>query len=172
MAASRTSRGPRRRATRATAKTLQGRQHPTATPQQAIIKAMMIPSKQISELIDRPAHEAYAYAADPANLPEWAPGLGTAVEQVDGRWWVETSVGRVEVEFAPVNAFGVLDHHVTFPSGEVFYNPMRVFPNEEGCEVVFTLRRTAGMTDEEFARDAGLVQADLTRLKQVLEDED
>ena len=33
----------------------------------------------------------------------------------------------------------------------------------------FTLRRLPGVSDEDFARDAGLVQADLTRLKQVLE---
>jgi hypothetical protein len=35
--------------------------------------------------------------------------------------------------------------------------------------VVFTLRRLPDMIDEDFERDAGLVQADLTRLKQVLE---
>jgi len=34
---------------------------------------------------------------------------------------------------------------------------------------VFTLRRLPGMSDEDFARDAGLVAADLTRLKQVVE---
>ncbi|HEV2373485.1 MAG TPA: hypothetical protein VGS19_15090 [Streptosporangiaceae bacterium] len=34
-----------------------------------------------------------------------------------------------------------------------------------GSEVVFSLRRSPGMTDEEFDRDAGLVAADLARLK-------
>jgi hypothetical protein len=46
---------------------------------------------------------------------------------------------------------------------------MRVFANEEGSEVVFTLRRSPGMSSEDFERDAGLVSADLARLKQVLE---
>jgi hypothetical protein len=46
---------------------------------------------------------------------------------------------------------------------------MRVIAGDDGCEVVFSLRRLPGMSDEDFARDAGLVQADLTRLKQVLE---
>jgi hypothetical protein len=55
------------------------------------------------------------------------------------------------------------------PSGDVVYNPMRVIPNGDGCEVVFSLRRLPGMSSEDFERDAGLVQADLTRLKQVLE---
>ncbi|WP_239088377.1 hypothetical protein [Planosporangium mesophilum] len=67
------------------------------------------------------------------------------------------------------NKYGVLDHDVTMPSGEVVYNPMRVVPDGDGCEVVFTLRRLTDMSHGEFARDAGLVQADLQRLKRVLE---
>ena len=34
---------------------------------------------------------------------------------------------------------------------------------------MFHLRRMADMSDADFARDAGLVQADLARLKHVLE---
>jgi hypothetical protein len=44
-----------------------------------------------------------------------------------------------------------------------------VIPGERGCEVVFTLRRRPGMSDEDFKADADAVAADLTRLKQVLE---
>ena len=126
-------------------------------------------SMQISESIDRPAAQVYDYAADPAHLPEWAPGLGRSVENVDGRWFVETPAGRAGVAFVERNEFGVLDHEVTLPSGDVIYNPMRVVPNGDGCEAVFSLRRLPGMSSEDFERDAGLVQADLTRLKQVLE---
>ena len=39
----------------------------------------------------------------------------------------------------------------------------------DATEVVFTLRRAPGMTDDELERDAGLVTADLARLKDVLE---
>jgi hypothetical protein len=126
-------------------------------------------SKQISEWIDRRAADVYEYASDPANLPQWAPGLGNSVDNVDGQWFVETPSGRVRFAFVERNNYGVLDHEVTLPSGEVIYNPMRVVPHGEGCEVVFSLRRPPDMSDEEFARDAGLVQADLTRLKRVLE---
>jgi hypothetical protein len=111
----------------------------------------------------------YDYAADPAHLPEWAPGLGRSVENVDGRWFVETPAGRAGLAFVERNEFGVLDHEVTLPSGDVIYNPMRVVPNGDGCDVVFTLRRLPDMSDEDFEHDACLVQADLTRLKQVLE---
>ena len=134
-----------------------------------MMAGMPLESRQISEWIDRRAAEVYEYASDPANLPQWAPGLGSSVENVDGQWFVQTPSGRVGFAFVERNKYGVLDHHVTLPSGEVIYNPMRVVPAGDGCEVVFSLRRLPDMSDEDFARDAGLVQADLTRLKHVLE---
>jgi Polyketide cyclase / dehydrase and lipid transport len=126
-------------------------------------------SRHVSEWIDRPADQVYEYAVDPAHWPQWAPGLGSSMEQVDGQWFVETPGGRAAIVFAPRNDYGVLDHRVTFASGDEVYNPMRVIAGDDGCEVDFTLRRLPGMSDEEFERDAGLVAADLARLKQVLE---
>jgi hypothetical protein len=129
-------------------------------------------SRHISEWIDRRTAEVYGYASDPANLPQWAPGRGSSVEQIDERWFVETSEGRVGFAFVQRNEYGVLDHDVTLPSGEVAYNPMRVIAdgsNGTSCEVVFTLRRRPGMSDEDFMADAEAVAADLTRLKRVLE---
>ena len=126
-------------------------------------------SRHLSEWIDRPAGEVYEYASDPANLPRWAPGLGSSVGKVGDRWFVETSEGRVGFAFVPRNEYGVLDHYISLPSGEVLYIPLRVIGAERGCEVVFTVRRRPGMTDEDFGADAGAVAADLTRLKQVLE---
>ncbi|MEP7023146.1 MAG: SRPBCC family protein [Actinomycetota bacterium] len=130
---------------------------------------MALESRHISEWIDRPAHEVYEYASDPGNLPKWAPGLGKSVEEVSGQWYVQIPGGRASFGFAPLNEYGVLDHYVTFPSGETFYNPMRLIAGEGGCEVVFTLRRLDGVSEEDFVRDAGLVAADLARLKHVLE---
>jgi|ERR1700683_877318 hypothetical protein len=122
-------------------------------------------TRHLSERIDRSAAEVYEYVSDPAHLPEWAPGLGTSVERIDGRWYVDTADGRVGFAFAPRNEFGVLDHEVTLPSGEVIYCPLRVIANGVGCEVTFALRRQSGLTDAEFDRDTGLVAADLARLK-------
>jgi hypothetical protein len=126
-------------------------------------------SRHISTHIDRPAPEVYDFASNPANLPEWAPGLGSSVEKVDGQWIVESPMGPVVVAFAPRNEFGVLDHDVTLPSGETVYNPMRVTVDGTGCEVVFTVRRRPGMSDEDFERDADAVYADLIALKRVME---
>lgn len=126
-------------------------------------------SVHLSEHIDRPADTVYRFASDPARLPEWAAGLGGSVECVDGRWSVDAPGGRVVVEFAPPNAYGVLDHTVVLPTGETVYNPLRVIPDGDGCEVVFTLRRQPSMTDDELARDAAAVAADLATLRTVLE---
>jgi hypothetical protein len=126
-------------------------------------------SKHVDVHIDRTPAEVYAYACEPRNLPSWAAGLGSVVELIDGRWWVQTPAGPAAVAFAPRNELGVLDHLVTTPSGEVVQVPMRVVADGDGAEVVFTVRRQPGMTDEELERDAGLVAADLARLKQVLE---
>jgi Polyketide cyclase / dehydrase and lipid transport len=126
-------------------------------------------SRYVAERIERAADVVYAYVSNPAHLPQWAPGLGSAVEQVEDDWFVETSMGRVRVTFAEPNAYGVLDHDVTPPSGQTFTNPMRVVPDGDGCEVSFTVRRTPEMSDEDLARDAELVAADLARLKGILE---
>jgi hypothetical protein len=78
-------------------------------------------------------------------------------------------MGRIVVTFVQRNEHGVLDHDVTLPSGETVHNPMRVIPDGSGCEVVFTLRRRPGMSEEDYVRDADAVSADLTTLKRVLE---
>ena len=130
---------------------------------------MATESRHIAERIERPADEVYAYAADPAHLPEWAAGLGDGIDQVDGRWFLRAGDGSVEIAFAPRNEFGVLDHYVTMPTGETIYVPMRVLADGEASEVVFTLRRLPEMTDEELAHDEAAVVADLLKLKGVLE---
>jgi Polyketide cyclase / dehydrase and lipid transport len=126
-------------------------------------------SRHVSEWINRPAAEVYAYARDPAHLVHWAQGLGGSVEQVGGEWFMDSPGGRIRVAFAAPNAFGVLDHEVTTPDGDVVHVPMRVTPDGDGCEVVFTVRRLPGMTDEDLGRDVGLVATDLATLKAVLE---
>jgi len=127
-------------------------------------------SWHISEYIDRPVAQVYRYASDPANLSRWAAGLGTSAQQVNGQWLVDTPGGRVRFAFAPRNELGVLDHYLTLDSGEVIYVPMRVIADAGGTEVVFTVRRLPGMTDEEFQLDGAAVAADLARLKRALEE--
>ena len=128
-------------------------------------------SRHVSVWIDAPAELVYEFAADPQTWPRWAAGLAAGGLHQSARGWVAQSpMGEVTVEFAPPNAFGVLDHVVRLPSGEAVYNPMRVVPggvNESQCEVVFAVRRRPGMTDEQFDADVAAVAADLETLRRL-----
>jgi uncharacterized protein YndB with AHSA1/START domain len=126
-------------------------------------------SRHLSVPIRRPAEQVYRYVTDPANLPAWAAGLGGSIEQVGDDWFADSPMGRVLVRFVPDNPFGVADHDVTLPSGETVRNPMRVLAAGEDSEVVFTVRKQPGMTDDQFAADCAAVAADLATLKQLLE---
>lgn len=77
-------------------------------------------------------------------------------------------MGDVRVRFAPPNDFGVLDHDVTLPSGEVVNNPLRVLDHPDGAEVVFTVRQLDA-SDEDFERDCATVARDLEALRELVE---
>jgi len=123
--------------------------------------------------IEAAPEAVYEFAADPKTWPRWAAGLAEGgLRQTPDGWVADSPMGQVSVEFAPPNEFGVLDHVVRLPNGEAVYNPLRVVPGgveESRCEVVFSVRRRPGMTDEEFDADAKAVAADLATLKRLVE---
>ncbi|MBI2145506.1 SRPBCC family protein [Candidatus Woesearchaeota archaeon] len=130
---------------------------------------MTLKAKHITVSINCAANDVYAFASNPENLPKWAAGLGGSIRQVNGDWIAESPMGRIKIKFAEKNKFGILDHDVTLPSGEIFHNPMRVVANGNGSELVFTLYLRPGMTDKMFAEDARMVKIDLEKLKALLE---
>ena len=137
------------------------------------MRSLGMATEHVTVAIDRPADVVYAYASDPSHLTEWAAGLVDAsLAFVDGSWVTDSPMGRVAIDFAPHNAYGVLDHTVTVPSGETVYNPMRVVADGDRCEVVFTVRQRLGMTDQELASDLAAVRADLETLRDLLESPD
>lgn len=127
------------------------------------------PSRTLSVRIARSSDEVYRFVSNPKNMPAWARGLCRAITRTPDGWIAETQDGPVEVRFAPANDLGVLDHHVKLRSGEEIFGPMRVIPNGEGSELMFTLFRLPRMSDAEFVRDTGLVERDLLTLKDLLE---
>jgi hypothetical protein len=128
-----------------------------------------IVSRHVSTVIRRPAAEVYAFAAEPGNLSSWATGLSRGEVSVDGdTLLVDSPMGRVTVRFVVRNEFGVLDHDVTLPSGTTVTNPVRVLGHPAGSEVIFTVRQIE-LTDEQFEADIRTVEADLDRLKAILE---
>jgi len=128
------------------------------------------PSRHVGISIRCPPDRVYAFASNPENLPKWASGLANGVSRLsDGSWSASSPMGPLTIRFAPPNPFGIMDHDVTLPSGKTFYNPMRVFANGTGSEVVFTLYRLDGMTDAQFETDAATIKKDLEMLKRLLE---
>ena len=124
----------------------------------------------ISISIERGLHDVYEFTSRPENFPRWAAGLATNLEPEGDHWVAHSPDGPVRVRFTPPNDYGVLDHHVTLPNGTEVYIPMRAVANESGSEVIFTLYRTPGMSEEILARDIGLVTKDLAVLKELLEE--
>lgn len=130
----------------------------------------MYDAKHISIYIHRAPKDVYVFASNPKNLPMWAAGLASSEVKREGDLWAaEAPFGKVKIKFAQVNTFGVLDHDVELDSGVVVHNPMRVLPNGDGSEFLFTLLRQPGMSDEQFLDDAQAVAKDLRTLKNLLE---
>jgi len=126
-------------------------------------------SRHLSVVVERDPVDVYEFARTAENLPLWASGLAQSeiVRDGDGAL-ADSPMGRVRFVFAPRNEYGVLDHDVTLPSGETVTNPLRVIAHPDGAELIFTLRELAD-DDAAFEADAAMVEADLARLKELLE---
>ena len=126
-------------------------------------------ARTISVSINRDPQDVYAFVRHPANLPQWASGLATTIEHVGDAWVIPAPDGPATIRFAAHNSFGVLDHWVRPAAGAEVYVPMRVIPNGEGSQLLFTLFRLPTMSDDQLAGDAALVERDLATLKRLLE---
>lgn len=130
---------------------------------------MIKPSMTISVPIAREPAAVYAYVANLNNFPCWATTFCRSIRQERDGWLMETSLGTLAIRLAPENSLGVLDHYLTPAGGETLYVPVRVVANGAGSEVLFTLFRLPGVSDEEYAADADLVRQDLSTLRKLLE---
>jgi hypothetical protein len=112
------------------------------------------PGFTVRMTIDRPAPEVYEFVSNPKNLAIWASGVAQ----------------DAKVRFVERNRYGVLDHYVSVSGREEVYVPMRVFPNGEGAEVLLTIFRRPGMSEQQFGEDAQWMRRDLEALKALLEE--
>ena len=129
-----------------------------------------MPARIIHISIEHDWREVARFVLNPANMAQWAAGLGAGFERRGEHWVADGGpIGKIEVRFAPYNEFGVADHDVTMPDGTTVQNALRVVPNGDGAEVMFTLLRQPAMSDADFEADAAHVQKDLSKLKSILE---
>jgi hypothetical protein len=132
----------------------------------------MLPARTFSVSIAMPWQALYERIWRPETFPRWAAGLAeTDLRAVGDDWEAVGPDGPIRIRFTPHNDFGVMDHVVDTGEGEAIHVPLRVVPNGDGAEVVLTLFRQPGMTDERFAADIKLVNRDLKALKAMVERE-
>lgn len=130
----------------------------------------VLESKHIGVSIGVAWKTAYQFLSEPTRFPEWASGLCKSIQPgTNGEWIIEAPQGTLKAFFTPENEYGILDHTVILTDGTKIANPMRILPNGEGCEIVFTLFKTIVMTSEKFEEDAAWVKKDLSELKVLLE---
>ncbi|MCP1291021.1 hypothetical protein NK214_12555 [Chromobacterium sp. S0633] len=130
---------------------------------------MSTPPRHLSVSIACPFARAYALLAPPENFPRWASGLAGALRRDGDGWLADTPQGVMPLRFSPANDYGVLDHWVSPPGQVEVYVPLRLLARDEGCELLLTLFRQAGVDDAQFEADADWVARDLAAAKAWLE---
>ena len=124
----------------------------------------------VSQPVAVAAPTVYDFAHRMQNLPLWASGLATGIEQRDGQWFTDSPMGKVQVAMSPANPFGVLDHDVTLPDGTTVHNAFRVTPCGDAASMLsFVVLRLAGVSQADFDADVAHVRKDLAALQQLLE---
>jgi hypothetical protein len=128
-------------------------------------------SRTLSISINRNWRRVYEAVWQPQYFTRWASGLSQSGLERDGsEWWkAQGPEGPIRIRFSDHNAFGVMDHCVDLGNGVEVYVPMRIIPNAEGAEILFTLFRQPNMSDEKFVADAAWVARDLQALKSLIE---
>jgi hypothetical protein len=127
-------------------------------------------TRVVSLPVDVPADAVYEYAHRIENLPHWATGLATTLQNEDGKWFTDSPTGRVTIAMVPRNPYGVLDHDVTLPDGMTLHIAFRVTTTGDGSLLSFVVLRMPDATDEAFEQDVALVAKDLRALKTLLEE--
>jgi hypothetical protein len=129
----------------------------------------MLESTTVSVSIAKPWQDVYAAIWRPEIFPKWASGLSqTALEREGDRWKAIGPAGAVRIRFTDHNPFGVMDHYVDTGQGPQIYVPLRVVANSEGAEVLLTVFRQPGMSQEQLRADIQTVRRDLDALEALL----
>lgn len=129
-----------------------------------------LPARTFSVSIRAEWQSLYEQIWHPEVFAQWAAGLAEAGLQQHGTNWVaDGSDGPITIRFSPHNPYGVMDHWVKQGDGPPIHVPLRVVQNGSGAEVMLTLYRQPGITDETFAADIKLINRDLRSLKSLIE---
>jgi hypothetical protein len=124
--------------------------------------------------IDVPLETVVADLSDPMTHPEWGTEFfstpATRVAENEITTTVPRMGGEVSMKVVADVAAGNVDLYLA-PIGAPFGPPLpvRVVPNADGADVLFTLARFPGLTDEQWAEGVASMQRELGNLKARLE---
>jgi hypothetical protein len=110
------------------------------------------------------AEEAFAFLAEPENLPRWAVGFARGIRREGETWIVQTAQGEMPVRVVAAAAHGTIDFHMGVAPGLEAVAYSRVVPNDPGAEYVFTQFQLPGMADEVFAAQRAALTEELAIL--------
>lgn len=115
--------------------------------------------------------QAFDFIANPENLPRWAVGFCQSIQRDNvnaDRWTVTTPHGEVGLRYVTDRATGVIDFHLSQPSGATGVAYSRVLPNGEGAEYLFTQMQTPEMPDAVFDAQVEALREELIVLQALL----
>lgn len=130
----------------------------------------VLPTQTVSVTIDAPPAAVAADLADLATHPAWAHEFfaAPAVARDDGTFAVDVprmgGPARARVDAAVEH--GVIDLYLA-PEGAPFGPPLpiRVVPNGDGCDVLFTLARFPRTDDADWEAGLASMRRELDRLR-------
>jgi Polyketide cyclase / dehydrase and lipid transport len=120
--------------------------------------------------IQAPPGEVHAFLAEPDNLTRWAPGFAQAVRADGDELVVTSNGGDVRMAMSTSPTYGTVDM-VTAADRRlgVF---VRILPNGEGSECVFSLAFPDDTPDEAVTGQMAVVAAELSTIKSLTEAQD
>jgi uncharacterized protein YndB with AHSA1/START domain len=97
--------------------------------------------------------------ADARRLPEWAPRFAQAVRPDGDEWLVDTGAGELRIALRVSRELGTVD--LLRPGGPPRGAFLRVVPNHDGAELLFTLFFPDGTGEAAVAEQMATVEAEL-----------
>ena len=110
------------------------------------------------------SEEAFAFLAEPENLPRWAVGFARGIRREVDHWIVQTAQGEVPIRVVSDVVRGTIDFEMRMAPGQEAVAYSRVVPNGSGAEYVFTQFQLPGMADEVFAAQRAALAEELAIL--------
>jgi hypothetical protein len=108
--------------------------------------------------------EAFAFLAQPENLPRWAVGFARGIRREGDEWIVQTAQGEMPIRVVADALQGTIDFQMRVAPGLEAVAYSRIVPNDSGAEYVFTQFQLPGMSDEVFADQRAALAEELAIL--------